>query len=69
MVACRTRQSYQRHFHLYKEEIMKKSRLFKGKKPDHIPKEPIRNILMEEGKFIHGIKGKPTRGARGNKKY
>jgi hypothetical protein len=31
------------------------------------PKEPIRNLLKQEGKMLHGTRGKPTRGPRGNK--
>jgi hypothetical protein len=31
------------------------------------PKEPIRTLLKEEGKMVHGTRGKPTRGPRGNK--
>jgi len=31
-------------------------------------KEPIRTLLREEGKMVHGTRGKPTRGPRGNKR-
>ena len=31
-------------------------------------KEPIRTLLRQEGKMVHGTKGKPTRGPRGNKR-
>ena len=31
------------------------------------PKEPIRSLLKQEGKMVHGTRGKPTRGPRGNK--
>jgi hypothetical protein len=31
------------------------------------PKEPIRTLLKQEGKMLHGTRGKPTRGPRGNK--
>jgi hypothetical protein len=31
-------------------------------------KEPIRTLLREEGKLVHGTRGKPTRGPRGNKR-
>jgi hypothetical protein len=29
----------------------------------------IRTIMKIEGKFLHGTRGKETRGVRGNKKY
>ncbi|MBN1696858.1 MAG: hypothetical protein JW881_05035 [Spirochaetales bacterium] len=48
---------------------MKKKTRLKGKKPSSFPKESIKNIMMNEGKFLHGTRGKPQRGARGNKKY
>ncbi|MBN2532282.1 MAG: hypothetical protein JXB88_05295 [Spirochaetales bacterium] len=48
---------------------MKKTKSFQVIKPQRIPKEPIKNILKEEGKFLHGTRGKPTRGPRGHKKY
>jgi hypothetical protein len=48
---------------------MRKRDVFKIGKPTQVLKEPIKHILMSEGKFIHGVKGKPTRGPRGNKKY
>ena len=31
-------------------------------------KEPIRTLLRQEGKMVHGTRGKPTRGPRGNKR-
>jgi hypothetical protein len=31
-------------------------------------KEPVRTLLRQEGKLVHGTKGKPTRGPRGNKR-
>jgi hypothetical protein len=31
------------------------------------PKEPIRSLLKQEGKMVHGTRGKPTRGPRGNR--
>jgi len=31
--------------------------------------KPTRSIIRMEGKFLHGTRGKETRGARGNKKY
>ena len=31
-------------------------------------KEPIRTLLRQEGKLVHGTRGKPTRGPRGNKR-
>ena len=33
------------------------------------PKEPVRTRLRQEGKLVHGTKGKPTHGPRGNKRY
>ena len=48
---------------------MKKIKLLRGRKPVRVPKEPMKNILKEEGKFLHGTRGKPTRGPRGHKKY
>ncbi|MBN1525625.1 MAG: hypothetical protein JW904_14195 [Spirochaetales bacterium] len=47
----------------------------KQKKHKHETKKPLRmkanikSLLKEEGKMIHGTYGKPSRGARGNKKY
>jgi hypothetical protein len=32
-------------------------------------KQNIKQMLKIEGKITHGTRGKPTRGARGNKKY
>jgi hypothetical protein len=48
---------------------MKKKEHLKGKKPSYFPKESIKHIMMNEGKFLHGTRGKPQRGPRGNKKY
>jgi hypothetical protein len=48
---------------------MKKASLLKGRKPQRIIKESIKTLLKEEGKFLHGTRGKPTRGPRGHKKY
>ena len=31
-------------------------------------KGPVRTLLRQEGKMVHGTKGKPTRGPRGNKR-
>ncbi|MBN1836379.1 MAG: hypothetical protein JW820_11050 [Spirochaetales bacterium] len=31
-------------------------------------KAPIRTLLRQEGKMVHGTRGKPTRGPRGNKR-
>ncbi len=31
--------------------------------------KPTRSIIRMEGRFLHGTRGKVTRGARGNKKY
>ncbi len=31
--------------------------------------KPMRSLIRMEGKFLHGTRGKETRGARGNKKY
>ncbi|NOY07960.1 MAG: hypothetical protein GXP33_03860 [Spirochaetes bacterium] len=28
----------------------------------------IKRLLKQEGKFLHGTRGKPTRGPRGNKR-
>jgi hypothetical protein len=48
---------------------IKKKKRIKSKKSSHQIKEPLENLLREEGKFLHGTKGKPNRGPRGNKKY
>jgi transcription termination factor Rho len=48
---------------------MKKREHLKGKKSSYISREPIKHIMMNEGKFLHGTRGKPQRGPRGNKKY
>jgi hypothetical protein len=48
---------------------MKRKDNNKSFKPSHVIKEPVKGYFMSEGKFIHGTKGKPSRGARGNKKY
>jgi hypothetical protein len=39
-----------------------------SKKPMHM-KTNVKNFFRMEGKMIHGIYGKPTHGARGNKKF
>jgi hypothetical protein len=48
---------------------MKKRAHLKCKKPSYISRETIKHIMMNEGKFLHGTRGKPQRGPRGNKKY
>jgi hypothetical protein len=44
-----------------RDPAMKKGSASRGK-------EPIRILLREEGKLVHGTRGKPTRGPRGNKR-
>jgi hypothetical protein len=46
---------------------MKKKRRIQPKERESKPKEPIRKLLKQEGKMVHGTRGKPTRGPRGNK--
>jgi hypothetical protein len=46
---------------------MKKKRRTQSTKKKSKPKEPIRTLLKQEGKMVHGTRGKPTRGPRGNK--
>jgi len=36
--------------------------------PNSAGKSSIRGLLRQEGKFLHGTRGKPTRGPRGNKR-
>jgi hypothetical protein len=47
---------------------MKKRELNGKKAAASKVKEPIRTLLREEGKLLHGTRGKPTRGPRGNKR-
>jgi hypothetical protein len=49
--------------------VMRKKDTYKSMKHSQIIKEPIKNLMMIEGKFLHGVWGKPTNGPRGNKKY
>ena len=46
---------------------MMKKRKPQSKQKESKPKEPIRTLLKQEGKLVHGTRGKPTRGPRGNK--
>ncbi len=46
---------------------MKNKRKTQSKQRESRPKEPIRTLLKQEGKMVHGTRGKPTRGPRGNK--
>jgi hypothetical protein len=46
---------------------MKNKRKSQSRQKESRPKEPIRTLLREEGKMVHGTRGKPTRGPRGNK--
>jgi hypothetical protein len=46
---------------------MKKQRKIQSEKKESKPMEPIRTLLKQEGKMVHGTRGKPTRGPRGNK--
>jgi len=36
--------------------------------PNFAGRSSIRGLLKQEGKFLHGTRGKPTRGPRGNKR-
>jgi hypothetical protein len=47
---------------------MKKKPKPKTREKESKPKEPIRTLLKQEGKMVHGTRGKPTRGPRGNKR-
>ena len=46
---------------------MKNKRKTQPGKKESKQKEPIRTLLKQEGKMVHGTRGKPTRGPRGNK--
>jgi hypothetical protein len=46
---------------------MKKNRKTQAKQRESKTKEPMRTLLKQEGKMVHGTRGKPTRGPRGNK--
>jgi hypothetical protein len=46
---------------------MNKHRKTGAKQRESRTKEPIRTLLKQEGKMVHGTRGKPTRGPRGNK--
>jgi hypothetical protein len=46
---------------------MKQKRRVQFENKESKPKEPIRTLLKQEGKMVHGTRGKPTRGPRGNK--
>jgi hypothetical protein len=46
---------------------MKQKRRRKFEHKESKPKEPIRTLLKQEGKMVHGTRGKPSRGPRGNK--
>ena len=48
--------------------MMKKGRQKKDSKKLSSRKEPIRTLLKREGKLVHGTRGKPTHGPRGNKR-
>lgn len=48
---------------------MKKTIKTKRIKPSPIIKEPTKIFFMEKGKFLHGTRGKPGHGPRGNRKY
>jgi len=47
---------------------MKKIEAKKISKPLSTHQEAIRTFMHLEGKFLHGTRGKPTRGPRGNKR-
>jgi hypothetical protein len=47
---------------------MKKKRKTQPGQKESKPKESIRTLLKQEGKMVHGTRGKPTRGPRGNKR-
>jgi hypothetical protein len=47
---------------------MKKKHKDSTKQKESKQKEPIRTLLKQEGKMVHGTRGKPTRGPRGNKR-
>ena len=47
---------------------MKKGHPKTGSGKESRVKEPIRTLLRQEGKMVHGTRGKPTRGPRGNKR-
>lgn len=49
------------------EKKMKKHKR-SPKQKESKPKEPMRTLLKQEGKMVHGTRGKPTRGPRGNKR-
>jgi hypothetical protein len=55
------------HYHCNGSNSMKKNRKTRAKQRESKPKEPIRTLLKQEGKMVHGTRGKPTRGPRGNK--
>ena len=47
---------------------MKKTQAKKISKHSSTRQEAIRTFMRLEGKFLHGTRGKPTRGPRGNKR-
>lgn len=47
---------------------MKKPETKKISKHSSDRQESIRTFMRLEGKFLHGTRGKPTRGPRGNKR-
>jgi len=49
--------------------LMKHKRRVKNLKKCKAVNEEMKKILEMGGKMIHGTRGKPTRGPRGNKKY
>jgi hypothetical protein len=55
------------HYHCTGSNAMNKKRKTKSRQKEIKPKEPIRTLLKQEGKMVHGTRGKPTRGPRGNK--
>jgi hypothetical protein len=47
---------------------MKKNQAKKISKHSSTRQEAIRTFMRLEGKFLHGTRGKPPRGPRGNKR-
>ncbi|MBA7484443.1 hypothetical protein ES707_19969 [subsurface metagenome] len=52
----------------YREVKMKKIQVKKISKHSSNRQEAIRTFMRLEGKFLHGTRGKPTHGPRGNKR-